>query len=92
MEINAEAELPAVGINRTQSVAHVVSGSGLVATGSRGSSVSIVTRLRAGRPASISGRGRDFSLHHCDQTFSGAHPAYQTGTGGSFPRIKAAGA
>jgi hypothetical protein len=34
----------------------------------------------------------NFSLHHCIQTGSGAHPAsYPVGTGGSFPDGKAAG-
>jgi len=35
----------------------------------------MVTRLQAGRPGYISGRGRDFSLCHCVQIGSGAHPA-----------------
>jgi hypothetical protein len=35
----------------------------------------------------------NFSLHHRVQNRSGAHPAsYPTGTGGSFPGGKAAGA
>jgi hypothetical protein len=35
----------------------------------------------------------NFSLHHCVQNGSGAHPAsYTMGTGGSFPGDKAAGA
>jgi hypothetical protein len=35
----------------------------------------------------------NFSLHHRVQTGSGAHPAsYPTGTGGTFPGGKAAGA
>jgi hypothetical protein len=34
----------------------------------------------------------NFSLHHCIQTASGAHPtSYPMGTGGSFSGIKAAG-
>jgi hypothetical protein len=36
--------------------------------------------------------GEEFSLLHVVQTGSGAHPAcYPMGTGGSFPRSKAAG-
>jgi hypothetical protein len=36
---------------------------------------------------------RTFSLHHCVQNGSGAHPAsYPMGTKGSFPGSKAAGA
>jgi hypothetical protein len=36
---------------------------------------------------------RNFSLHHCIQNSSGAHPAsYPMGTRGSFPGGKAAGA
>jgi hypothetical protein len=34
----------------------------------------------------------NFSLHHCVQNGSGAHPAYPMGTRGSFPGGKAAGA
>jgi len=35
----------------------------------------------------------NFSLHHCIQIGSGAHPApYPMSTGASFPRGKAAGA
>jgi hypothetical protein len=42
---------------------------------------------------SISGRDRDFSLHHRVQTGSGAHKAsYPKGTMGSFLWGKAAGA
>jgi hypothetical protein len=38
-------------------------------------------------------RAGNFSLHHCIQNDSGVHPAsYSMGTGGSFPRSKAAGA
>jgi hypothetical protein len=40
----------------------------------------------------IPAEGVNFSLRHCVQTGSGAHPAsYPTGTGGSFPESKAAG-
>jgi hypothetical protein len=42
---------------------------------------------------SIPRRGNDriFSLYHCIQTGSGAHPAfYPVGTGGSFPRCEMA--
>jgi hypothetical protein len=43
---------------------------------SRDSSVSVVTRLRAGRPGLGSRQGQGiFSLHHRVQTGSGAHPA-----------------
>jgi hypothetical protein len=62
--------------------------------GNRDSSVSIVTRLRAGRPwfDFLQGQGL-FSLHHCCvQTGSGAHPAsYPMATGGSFPGLKRLG-
>jgi hypothetical protein len=54
-----------------------------------------VTRLRAGRPGPIPGRGSegDFFLRHRVQTGSGAHPAsYPVGTGGSFLEGKAVGA
>jgi hypothetical protein len=55
---------------------------------SRDSSVSIATRLRAGR----SGAG-NFSLHHRVRNDSGAHPAsYLMGIRVSFPGGKAAGA
>jgi hypothetical protein len=38
-------------------------------------------------------RAENFSLHHRVQNGSGAHPdSYPTGTGGSFPGGKAAGA
>jgi hypothetical protein len=38
-------------------------------------------------------RAGNFSLHHCVQNGSGAHPAsYPKGTRGYFPRGKAAGA
>jgi hypothetical protein len=60
----------------------------------RGSSVSIETRLLAGRPGSIPGGGSDgiFSLRHSVQTGSGDHPAsYPMGTSGYNPRVKAAG-
>jgi hypothetical protein len=57
--------------------------------GSRGSSVSIVTRLQAGRSGFDSRQGRVFSLRHRIQTDSGAHPAsYSIGTGASFFRVK----
>jgi hypothetical protein len=47
-------------------------------------------RLRDGRPRV---RSSGFSLLHFVQTSSGAHPAsYSMGTGGSFPKSKAAGA
>jgi hypothetical protein len=58
--------------------------------GSRGSSVSIVTRLRPGRLGFDSRQGF-FSLCHRTQVGSGVHPAsYSMGTGGSFRRGKAA--
>jgi len=56
----------------------------------RNSSVSMVTRLRAGRLELDypQGLGCFFRV----QTGSGAHPAsYATGTGGPFPPVKAAG-
>jgi hypothetical protein len=49
------------------------------------SSVSVVTRLRVGRPVydSWQEQGVDFSLCHCMQTGSGAYPvSYPMGTGG----------
>jgi hypothetical protein len=48
--------------------------------------------LRAGRSwVRVSAGAGNFSLHHRLQTGSGAHPAsYSMGTGGSFPRSKAA--
>jgi hypothetical protein len=56
-------------------------------TGSWDSSVGIAMDGKG----SIPGRGK--ILHHGIQTGSGAHPAfYPMGTGGSFPRDKAAGA
>jgi hypothetical protein len=57
----------------------------------RGSSVSIVSRLRDGRLKKV--RGKEFfSLRHRVQTSSGAYPASSImGTGASFPRAKAAG-
>jgi hypothetical protein len=58
---------------------------------SRGSSVSTVTSLRAGRPGldSRQGQGRDFPHLHSAQTGSGAHrSSYPMDTGGSFPEGK----
>jgi hypothetical protein len=41
----------------------------------------------------IPGKGRNFSLYHCVQTGSGAHPAYYLmGIGDFFPGGKVAGA
>jgi hypothetical protein len=60
------------------------------------SSVSIITRLRAGRRrnrGSISRKSRDFSVLYRVQTGSGAQPAvYPQGTGGSLPAGKSAAA
>jgi hypothetical protein len=57
---------------------------------SQGSSVSMETRLRAGRPGFNSWQGKwwdSFSLHHLVQTDSRSHPAsYEIGTGGSYLR------
>jgi hypothetical protein len=48
--------------------------------------------LRAGWPGFKSCLGQDFSLFHCLQTDSGAHPAsYPVGARGDFPRGKVAG-
>jgi hypothetical protein len=48
-------------------------------------------RLVAGRPVSIPGKGKSFSLLHRALTGSEAHSApYLMGTGGCFPGIKAA--
>jgi hypothetical protein len=61
-------------------------------TARQGISVSIVTRLRAGRQGFDSRQEQlwDFSLRRV-QTQSGAHPAsYTVGTGGSFSGSKAA--
>jgi len=63
----------------------------------RGSSVSIKSGLRAGRPGFYlipdSDNDGIFSLCHRDQTGSGAHQAsYPVGTRDSFPGGKAAGA
>jgi len=58
-----------------------------------GSSVNIVTMLRAGRPMfdSWQGQKRDFSLFYWVKTDSGAHPAcYPMGSGGSYPGGEAA--
>jgi hypothetical protein len=54
---------------------------------------SIVTGYELdGRPRSCPGRVNNFTLLYSIQTGSGAHPAsYPIGTGGSFPRGKAAG-
>jgi len=59
-------------------------------TNSRDSSVSIVTRLQAGRPGFDIRQGAgNFSLRHRVQTASGAHTAsYPMDTGFSFPAIK----
>jgi hypothetical protein len=56
---------------------------------SGGSSVSVVTELRAGQPGFDSRQGQGFFfLRHHDQTDFGAHPAScQRGTGGSSPFI-----
>jgi hypothetical protein len=59
-----------------------------------GSSVSIVTRLRAGRPRFNSrwGSGGIFSLLHCIQIGSGVYPtSYPMGTGGSCDGLKRSG-
>jgi hypothetical protein len=58
-----------------------------------GSSVSIVTRLQAGRPVLDSRHGNKFlSLLHRFQTDSGAHPlSHLIDTEGTFPGDKAAG-
>jgi hypothetical protein len=62
-------------------------------TESPGSSVSIVTRLRAGRSRFDSGRGIELSLRYRILTGSGVHPApYPTDTVGFFPGGKAGGA
>jgi hypothetical protein len=56
------------------------------------SSVSIVTRLRAGRQGLHSGQEVGFFHCHRDLTGSVAHrPSYPVGTGDSFIRYKAAG-
>jgi hypothetical protein len=53
------------------------------ACGSRGRSVGILTKLRAGRPGFDSRQEPDFSPCHRVLTGSGAHPAsYPLGTGG----------
>jgi len=58
--------------------------------GRRGSSISILTELRAGRPGFYSEHGQEFIfLHHRVQTSTGVHPAsYPMGTVGSFPEGK----
>jgi hypothetical protein len=58
--------------------------------GSRGSSVSIVTRLRAGRPGFDSRQEQEYlSLRHRVQTDSKAYPAsYPVGSGAISPGIK----
>jgi len=49
----------------------------------RGSSVSVLTRLRAGRPGFDSRHGKRFSLRHRVQTGPGAHQdSYRLGNGG----------
>jgi hypothetical protein len=59
-------------------------------TGSRGSSVSIVSDYRLDDRGSIPDRGGEFSFSPCVQTGSGAYPAsYPMGTGGPFPGGKA---
>jgi hypothetical protein len=64
-------------------------------TMSRGSSISIVTRLRAGRPGSFPGRtnNRILSLRHSVQTGSRAHLSHliQWVLGGCYTVGKAAG-
>jgi hypothetical protein len=60
------------------------------------SSVSIATRLRAGRSGRLDfdsrGGGRNFSVHHPVKNGSGIHPAsYPMGTGDSFPGVKRLG-
>jgi hypothetical protein len=48
--------------------------------------------LRAGRPGFDSLQGKEiFSLLHCVHIGSGAHPAYEMGTGGFFPGVKRPG-
>jgi hypothetical protein len=48
--------------------------------------------LRAGWGVRVPAGAGNFSLHHCVQTGSGAHPAsYPLGTRGSFPGCKATG-
>jgi hypothetical protein len=64
--------------------------------GSYESSVGIVLDYRlddwGSRVQFLAGAG-NFSLHHCIQNVSGAHPAlYPMGTRGSFPGGKSAGA
>jgi hypothetical protein len=63
---------------------------------SRDSSVSIALGYGPddrGSGIRFSAGAGNFSLHHCVQNGSGAHPAsYPMGTGGSFPGGKAAGA
>jgi len=57
------------------------------------SSVSKVTDYGPDDQGSISGMGKELSLHNHVQTGSGTHPAsYPMGTGYSFPGSKAAGA
>jgi hypothetical protein len=64
----------------------------------RRSSVIIMTRFLAGRPALNSYRGGGetffffFFFKHPNQTGCRAHPAiYRNGTGGTFPRVHRAG-
>jgi hypothetical protein len=60
---------------------------------SRDRSVGIAMRYGLEDRGSISGRGKNFSLLHCVQTDTGAHPAsYLLGTRCCFPRAKMAGA
>jgi len=60
---------------------------------SRGSSISIVTRLLAGQTNFESPQGLGFPSSPPVQIGSGAHPSsYTRDTGGSFPKGKAAGA
>jgi hypothetical protein len=58
-----------------------------------GYSISIATGYEMDGRGSIPSRGRRFYIPHKVHTTSGAHPAsYPTGSGGSFPRGKVAGA
>ena len=60
-----------------------------VHTRSRDSSVTIVTRLRAGQPRNCSFPGRHVSSPQSILTGSGSYPAsYSMGAGSSFPGMK----
>jgi hypothetical protein len=59
---------------------------------SRDGWISIVTKLRAGRPVFDSRQGEEISLRYSVQIGSGAHPvSFPTGTMGPSPGIKRLG-